>query len=245
MISTGSALHAFTPGAILFILPNLSGTKARHIIKRSRPGPARLRCLNPVRNNSPLKTRTADASLTGPLPAHLHRAPPGRLPGHELILVQPLLPEGAQATMGRPGNRVFGDADAGGEEAGDEIVTRPGGGGSDHYPALSQGAQFGQVGLQFKYFLLGGHFHQVVDAVAPGKQRLDSQSRYDAGVNFLGPGRLGRKIQLNPPALLPGGEQAAEGVKPYCLAGPGQTLAEEDMGGGRVAWRRGPLPPQG
>ena len=85
--------------------------------------------------------------------------------------------------MGRAGNRIFGDASTGSEEAGDEIVGFPRiGQRGDDRAAHRQLAQNGVVRGEGPQFLLAGYFDQVVVLVLADPARL-----IDAGCSTTRP----------------------------------------------------------
>lgn len=114
--------------------------------------------------------------------------------------------------MGRAGDRVFVDAEAGGKEAGDEIVAvvpRRG----DHHTAHGQMAQGRMIRLHFSHNLGRFYLHQIVEAALAHKTGGHAQGLLQpVGARRLGR-RPGRKVEFDPLAHFAGGEQAAAGVE--------------------------------
>jgi hypothetical protein len=153
----------------------------------------------------------------------------GSLESDEIVAAQALLPERAQAAVGRARDRVFVNAERGREKPRDVVIVGAGSAARDDHAARLQPPQTFEVRLERAHNLFAARLHQVVETRSAHVAGLYSQrgfQNYGRGVGFR---RRGREIHFDPSPLLLCRQQAGSSMKARWLIGMEVALLPEKM----------------
>src|SRR4030095_16431995 len=147
----------------------------------------------------------------------------------ELALSQSRPPERAERAVRRARHRIFHDAGARREEAGDEVVAGAVGPAGDDPSAHRQGGERRVIRREAADSLLGVHLDEVIELISPdilrrGAERLGEAGRHRG--RFLA---LGWEIEIDPLAGAVAGEKAALRVEPRLLGRREVSLCPEHV----------------